>query len=109
MNEKRERLEKKYAGHLLRHKEHGYSILYILQVSAFRYLLLILAAALVLVIYQFNQRDGGIYLFLLGLLVGAVMRDFGWLRQGKKVWPLYEKVIDWAKVKEIAEKGQLAG
>ena len=29
--------------------------------------------------------------------------DAGRMRQGKKVWSLYERVIDWAKVKEIAD------
>jgi hypothetical protein len=97
--------EKKYAGHMLHHKEHGYSILYILRVSALRYLLLFALVALVLVLNSINRNGGGMTLFLLGLLVGSVLRDFGSFRQGRKIWPLYDKVIDWEKVREIADKG----
>jgi len=45
--------------------------------------------------------DGGL-IFITGLIVGALARYFGWIKQSKRVWPLYEKVIDWGKVKEMA-------
>jgi len=102
--EKRAKLDKKYIGHMLYFKEHGYSVLYVLRKSALRYLILI---ALVPTLMMLNRKgfilDGGL-IFITGLIVGALARDFGWIQQSKRVWPLYEKVIDWGKVKEISDK-----
>jgi hypothetical protein len=103
MNEK---TEKVLVGHLLRHKEHGYSVLYILRKSALRYLLLFAIVTTVIMVNRHYSTEGGAAYLLAGLAIGAVLRDAAWIRQGKRAWPLYEKVIDWAKVKEIAGTGQ---
>ena len=102
MNEKK---RKQLAGHLLHHKEHGYSVLYILRKSAIRYLILVAFFVVCVVLNCTGFLVGGGLIFVTGLIVGAVARDAGWIRQSKKVWSLYEKVIDWAKVKEFADEG----
>lgn len=38
-----------------------------------------------------------------GMLVGAVLRDVGWLRSYRAARPFREKVTDWAKVQRIAD------
>lgn len=103
MNEK---MEKKLVQHLLYHKEHGYSFRYILRKSAVRYLILFAIVATVIMVNCHYCTEGGAEYLLAGLAIGAVLRDFGWIRQGKRAWPLYEKVIDWGKVQDIADKGQ---
>jgi len=101
MNEK---TEKQFVGHMLYHKEHGYSVFFILRKSALRYLILFLFFVLCAVLNRTGFLARGVFVFVAGLIVGAVARDVGWIRQGKKAWALYERVIDWAKVKEIADK-----
>jgi len=98
MNEK---TETKLALHMLHHKEHGYSALYILRKSAIRYLLLLIIFALGGALIS---QEGDSLLLIIGIFIGSVARDFGWMRQGKRAWPLYMKVIDWVKVKEIAKQ-----
>ena len=101
MNEK---AEKGLVGHMLHHKEHGYSVLYIFRKSAIRYVILLAA----FILCGFLNRkgflvDGGL-VFITGLFIGAVARDIAWIRQSKKVWSLYVKVIDWGKVREIRNR-----
>ena len=38
-----------------------------------------------------------------GLLVGAFLRDFGWLLRMRRGWPLTVRVTNWELVKDIAE------
>ncbi|MCE9636358.1 MAG: hypothetical protein K8T90_11700 [Planctomycetes bacterium] len=38
-----------------------------------------------------------------GMLVGAVARDNGWLRQYRRMRPFSEKVTDWPKVQRLAD------
>ena len=101
MNEK---TEKRVAGQMLDLKEHGYSVRYILRKSAIAWLSLF---ALLAVCVALNHRGflaGDGLIVVTGLVVGAIARDIGWLRRSKRLWSLYVRVIDWAKVKEIAGK-----
>jgi hypothetical protein len=101
MNEK---MEKQLAVHMIYHKEHGYSVLYVLRKSLVRYLGLFALLALCVILYRTGFLLGNWFIFVTGLLAGAVASDAGWIRKSKRVWVLYEKVIDWTKVKEIADK-----
>ena len=38
---------------------------------------------------------------LWGMLFGAILRDIGYLRKMKIVWPVLEKIIDWGKVQSL--------
>jgi hypothetical protein len=93
-----------FASHLLYHKEHGYSVLYLLRKSTMRYLILFLAFIVLFLLYCIGYLDISGILFISGLVIGGVARDAGWFLQGKRLWPLYEQVIDWSKVRQIAEK-----
>ena len=93
--------EKLLALHLLAHKEKGYSILYVLNKSKFRYMILFLLSGLLI---WWSLESLNIFIvFSAGMLVGAFFRDFGWLRRIKASWAFNQKVIDWNKVEEIAE------
>jgi len=81
--------EKAFAGHLLHHGEHGYSLLYILRKSVFRYLALLAVLAGCILLNRMGLLAGRVLIFVAGLLAGAVARDVGWIRQGKRIWPLY--------------------
>ena len=37
------------------------------------------------------------------MFLGALIRDFGWLRRIKKLWPFTQKIINWQKVEDVAE------
>ena len=97
-------MEKQLAVQMIHLKEHGYSVLYILRKSWIRYLCLFAMFALCVILNRIGFILGGGLIFITGLLAGAVASDAGWIRKSKKVWALYEKVIDWTKVKEIADK-----
>ena len=98
--------EKQLALHLLAHKRRGYSILHILNASKYRYIFhLLLIAALICCYFWIKDKILNLFfLFTIGMLVGAVVRDIGWIRRMKMIWPFNERVIDWKKVEEIAEK-----
>lgn len=38
-----------------------------------------------------------------GLFVGAVIRDFGYLRMHFRMWPVNHEIYDWKKVSELIE------
>ncbi|MDF7809685.1 hypothetical protein P4E94_19760 [Pontiellaceae bacterium B12219] len=41
---------------------------------------------------------------LLGILIGRILRDMIWLKDIVDAFPFTEKIINWDKVKEIANK-----
>ena len=41
--------------------------------------------------------------FFFGLAAGFLLRDIGWVRGRVKAWPFSEKIIDWDRVRELAE------
>jgi len=43
----------------------------------------------------------GFYLTL-GLLLGSLLRDLGWVRASRRSWPFTIKVIDWDLVEQLA-------
>jgi hypothetical protein len=93
--------DKQLALNLLIHREKGYSILYVLKKSKFRYMILIAVSGALTWWYFKNQNIA--FLFVAGMFIGAMSRDFGWLRRIKGLWSFNQKVIDWDKVERIAE------
>ena len=102
MNEK---TEGRLASKILHLKEHGYSVRYILRASAIPWLSLFAVFVVCVILNHKGFLVGGGLIFVTGLVVGAIARDVGWLRRSTRLWSLYVRVIDWAKVKEIADKG----
>lgn len=97
--------EQELARHFLKHRDTGYSIAYVLRRSKVRYGIHI--AVLVGFLLVFHTTDDlwlkGFSLWAVGMYLGAVLCDFGWLRRVKKSWPFTLKITDWEKVEAIAE------
>jgi hypothetical protein len=43
-----------------------------------------------------------LFTFMVGMFLGAFVRDFDWLRSSRKTWPFTKKVMDWDLVQELA-------
>ncbi len=41
------------------------------------------------------------WMLVTGLVAGSCIRDLGYVRSARAVWPISLKVIDWAKVDEL--------
>jgi hypothetical protein len=97
--------EQEIARHFLKHRESGYSIAYVLRRSRLRYAFHV--AVLLAFIVIFHTTDDlwlkGFSLWAIGMFLGALVRDFGWLRRIKRTWPFTQKITDWQKVEDIAE------
>jgi len=97
--------EQQIARHFLKHREAGYSIAYVLRQSKLRYGIHI--AMLVGFSVVFHSTDDlwlkGFSLWVIGMYLGALLRDVGWLRRIKRSWPFTQKITDWQKVEDIAE------
>ncbi len=96
--------EQMVAKNLLKYKISGYSILGIIWNAAMSYLLhLILLAVCFLGFIQTCDASVKLFCALMGgMFLGAVLRDVGWLRKGKRQWPLMQRILDWSKVETIA-------
>ena len=46
--------------------------------------------------------------FMLGMFLGAFVRDFDWVRSSRRAWPFTKKVTDWDFVRELAEPADYA-
>ena len=68
-----------------------------------RYLLIIAVAALVLVLSYALERPA-VANFVLGLLIGALLRDLGTFIQFTKTWPIIDPVLDWDRIEALLEK-----
>ena len=49
------------------------------------------------------------FVLMLGMLVGCLLRDVGWIRRIKQTWPFTLKVTDWEIVRELAEEPDATG
>ena len=83
-----------------RGKRHGVG--YFLRLNLGRYLLMIVAAVVAFFLLRFLGVDGPAYL-VLGLVAGALLRDFGLYRQFKERWPVVESVLDWQRIDSLLE------
>jgi hypothetical protein len=43
------------------------------------------------------------FALLLGMVLGIFLTNYGWIRTSVRVWSFNERVIDWEKVRQIAE------
>jgi len=97
--------EQELAHHLLKHRDAGYSIGYVLLRSKVRYgihIALIIGFAVVFLVAA-DLWLKGLSLWAIGMYLGALLRDIGWLRRIKMSWPFTQKITDWQKVQDIAE------
>ena len=62
-------------------------------------LLALLSAAVYLILPQMGM-------LVAGLVAGTCLRDLGYIRSARAVWPVSFKVIDWTKVDELLEGSQ---
>ena len=92
------------AQRLLVHRKQGYSISYIMQRSSRRYLVLsiVLIVLVIFALLEQNATIRALAMFGIGLVLGALIRDIGWFRAIKQMWPFTSEVTDWAKVEAIA-------
>lgn len=97
--------EQELARHMLTHRSKGYALGYVLRKSAVRYMVHV--GILVLFVIWFRTTDElwykGLCLWGIGMFIGAITRDYGWLRRIKKQWPFTEKIINWQTVEDIAD------
>ena len=66
----------------------------LLRINLPRYLL---AAALTIVVYMLAPSTGiqSLSLILIGLILGAVLRDIGYFWRFVRFWPVQSAVMDW--------------
>ncbi len=96
--------DQQLARHYLAHRASGYSIRYVLKRSAGRTFRTILLTGLVTVtVWHLTDATAkGFALWALGMLMGALVRDLGWLRNIKRHWPFTVKIINWEMVEQLA-------
>lgn len=97
--------DKDVAVAILKYKENNWSVFYAIKTMKMRILFYCILMILCLLLfintpYLFLERW---FLLLIGMGIGAFLRDIGWLVQIKKRSAFTEKITDWDKVKEIAE------
>jgi len=51
---------------------------------------------------------GAVAYFIGGMLIGTVLRDFGWVRASIKSWPFIKRVINWDEVLRLADDERTA-
>ena len=81
-----------------RGKRHGVG--YFVRLNLWRYLLLVGAAVVAFFLLRFLGVVGAAYI-LLGLVAGALLRDFGLYRQFKERWPVVEGLLDWERIDNL--------
>ena len=57
-----------------------------------------LAVLVVILVYHFTL-GGRSSLFLVGLAVGALSRDVGWMLRFKQDWPILDSMLDWPAIR----------
>jgi len=90
------------ARRMLETHEHGFSFAIFLRRNAPRYAILIACGVLGLLYLTWLDMPTLFYT-VLGLLAGCLLRDIGWFRMIRRTWPFTLKVIDWDKVRRLAE------
>ena len=54
-------------------------------------------------LFNYAEVTAGIYV-LVGLFIGAMLRDIGWLRRFVKTWPSTAAVLDWDILETLLEE-----
>jgi len=75
---------------------------FFIRLNLWRYLLLVVAAVVAFLLLLFLGAGGSAYL-VLGLVAGALLRDFALFRRFKNTWPVTERVLDWERVSGLLE------
>jgi len=96
--------EQKTCRAMLDYHKNGFSLgLYLKKTYRIYVLLLIILAGGIF----FAMQDYYLYrifgLLVIGMQIGALARDFGWLRRIKMQWPLSEKITKWELVEQIGK------
>ena len=96
--------EQELAKEFLRQKVEGISIAYVFKKHLVRYIFTIALVLLFLVGGSLlSEKNSILFLGVLaGMLLGAILRDYGALRKQKALWPFSRKIADWNKVEAIA-------
>jgi hypothetical protein len=68
-----------------------------------RYLLMIITAALAIILFYSVQLPNHASV-LLGLLIGALLRDIAVFQRLIKTWPITESVLDWDRIDTLLEE-----
>ena len=101
--------EQYLANAYLVHREKDYSPAFVIR-GAIRLYILQIAIFLIALWGAFALPPSSPYKALCiwgtGITMGAFIRDAGWLRRMKALWPLTQKLIDWPKVETIAKQEQ---
>ena len=72
-----------------------------LKLNVWRYLFQIALHSVLLAILALAGM-WAVFIFLLGLILGAFLRDVGWVRSTRRVWPFTVKVTNWDVVERLA-------
>jgi len=98
------------ARHMLVHRGKGYSVLYVLRRSGWRYALLVGMLLLSVLVFKSTEdwTAKGFALWAGGMFLGALCRDIGWLWRIRRAWPFTQKITDWQRVERIAEGTETA-
>lgn len=90
------------ARRMLANRENGCSISHFYRLNYGRYLIsAFIFAALIATTAALELYPLAVFSF--GLIVGTIARDLGWFLAIQRTWPFTERVIDWAKVAELAQ------
>ncbi len=81
--------------------EGGYRLGTYLRRSVKRYLVMTVLYAVALAIVA-STGSSVAFAFCLGMILGAWLRDFAWLRRNQQAWPFTAKIINWDLVEELA-------
>ncbi len=94
--------EEMFCKYLLSLKKRRYSMLryYKKRLVAISPILLLIAAAVCALVKDLGFDSACI--LTLGLCFGMLFRDFFWIRNIKKSWPLRKRITDWKLVDRIA-------
>lgn len=81
--------------------ETGYSFGLFYRRNGRRYALLVFAGLFTITLLV-SLRMWPVGVLVGGMIVGALIRDLGWVRSTRRTWPFTQRVIDWDKVRVLA-------
>jgi hypothetical protein len=55
-----------------------------------------------MLITALEQRMPAFFL-IMGTAIGVFCRDIAWIQTTQRAWPFYERIIDWDKVRKLAQ------
>ncbi len=73
-----------------------------------RRLVVSLVLVAVLIALAFTYSETWVATLVLGMVVGAALRDLRTVLNNFKVWPLLDRITDWARVDELLEADRQA-